>query len=67
LRQLVEVAGYEQVRIEAPGWLTGVHKLELPERGTPAWDYLLSAELDASREVPGAGTHLVAFGRKPTP
>lgn len=65
LRELVKGAGYEEVRIEAPGWLTGVRKLELPERGTKEWEYLLAAELDASREVPGGGTHLVAFGRKP--
>lgn len=65
LADLVERAGFEQVRVEAPGWLTGVHKLDLPSPGTPEWDYLLAAELVASREVPGAGTHLVVFGEKP--
>jgi len=65
LRELLRTAGFEDVRIEAPGWLAGVHKLELPESGSPQWRYLLAAELAASREVPAAGTHLVAFARKP--
>ncbi len=64
-RHLVESAGFEQVRLEAPGWLTTLHKVELPELGTPEWEYLLKAELEASRDVPAAGTHLVIFGKKP--
>jgi len=66
LRCLLSSAGLEQIDIQAPGWLTAVHDVELPPEGSPQWRFLLNAELSASRESPAAGTHLVAFARVPT-
>lgn len=65
-RGLLNSAGLEQVDIQAPGWLTAAHAVELPPEGSSQWRFLLNAELRASRESPAAGTHLVGFARVPT-
>ena len=39
--------------------------IEAPEVGTEAWNMLFEAELQASAESPGAGTHIIAWGRVP--
>lgn len=66
LQALLESGGLEDIEIQAPGWLTAVHETELPPSGSPQWNFLLEAELQASRECPAAGTHLIAFARAPT-
>ena len=65
LRALLKSAGLEDLDIQAPGWLTSVHHLELPSKGSAQWRFLLEAELAASRESPAAGSHLVAMARTP--
>jgi len=56
--------GYEFERdIQAPGWLTAVHDMKLPPQHDPRWHQLLATELEASKESPAAGTHLLAFAR----
>jgi SAM-dependent methyltransferase len=66
LHALLEAAGLEDIDVQAPGWLTAVHRSELPPEGSAQWRFLLNAELQASRESPAAGTHLLAFARVPT-
>jgi ubiquinone/menaquinone biosynthesis C-methylase UbiE len=64
-RNLLEKAGFIDIDIQAPGWLASVHELELPPEDDPQWRFLLDAELEASRESPAAGTHLIGFARAP--
>ena len=63
LRTLLHSAGLVDIEIQAPGWLTAVHEGELPNVGSAEWNFLLEAELGASRECPAAGTHMIAFAK----
>lgn len=66
LQELLDAAGLTSRELHATGWL--VHDespLDLPEPGSDAWEWLLEAELAASEASPGAGTHILAWGRAP--
>jgi len=65
LRTLLRDAGLEDVELHAAGWLIPNGDVEVPEPGTEAWTMLLETELKASAESPGAGTHLIAWGKAP--
>ncbi|MFA5787225.1 MAG: class I SAM-dependent methyltransferase [Actinomycetota bacterium] len=65
LRELLERAGVDDILITASGWLSALHEFDLPEEGTAEWHWLLQAELEASEESPGAGTHLMAWAKRP--
>lgn len=65
LRTLMEGAGFDEVVLAAPGFLTVAHKdLELPKEGTPEYEFLLRMELEASLENPGGGPHIIGIGRR---
>ena len=49
----------------ANGWLSAAHTVDLPEEGTPDWELLVDMELEASRESPGAGPHIIAWATVP--
>lgn len=63
LRALLSEAGLRGVDLFASGWLVPNGEFEFPEEGSASWDMLLEAELRASAESPGAGTHIIAWGR----
>jgi SAM-dependent methyltransferase len=65
LAALLTDSGLVDVELSASGFLISVEGLELPEIGSPEWEWLLEAELAASAESPGAGTHLIAWARVP--
>jgi SAM-dependent methyltransferase len=65
LRTLLRDAGLEELELHASGWLIPNGEVEIPDPDTAAWRMLLEAETRASAEVPGAGTHLIAWGRAP--
>ena len=62
LSQLLTDSGLEAIELHASGWLIYGNDVEIPEPHTDAWRYLFEAELEASRESPGAGTHIIAWG-----
>lgn len=62
-RALLEGAGLEAVELHASGWLVPNGELVLPEPESGAWTALLQVELQASAETPGAGTHIIGWGR----
>src|SRR5438067_1098663 len=62
LRSLLLIAGLADVELHTLGWLT-TGKENIPEAGSDEWRLLFEAELEASRESPGAGTHIIALGR----
>ena len=51
--------------LSASGFLISVEGLSLPEVGSAEWEWLLEAELAASVESPGAGTHIIAWAKVP--
>jgi len=63
LASLLTDAGLVDVELSASGFLISVQDLELPEPGSAEWEWLLEAELAASLESPGAGTHIIAWAR----
>lgn len=63
LRDLLRGAGLRDIECHASGWLIPNGEFTLPEQGTEAWTMLLDADLRASAEMPGAGTHIIAWGR----
>lgn len=63
LRDLLRGAGLQDIECHASGWLIPNGEFVLPEQGTEAWEMLKDADLRASAEVPGAGTHIIAWGR----
>jgi hypothetical protein len=63
IRDLLADAGLLDVELHANGWIVPDDKASVPEVGSDAWNVLLEAELAASRESPGAGTHIIAWGR----
>ena len=65
LRSLFRDAGAEEVELFASGRLIPNDETEVPEEGSEAWNMLFEAELRASAESPGAGTHIIAWGRAP--
>jgi len=64
LRALLVAHGLRDVELHASGWLTPASGVEIAE-GDAAWPFLFEAELAASRESPGAGTHIIAWARVP--
>ena len=66
LRDLLVTAGLTEIELFAHGWLVANDELDIPASGTEDWDLLLDAELRASRESPGAGTHIIAWARVPS-
>ena len=62
-RALLTDAGLVDVELSASGFL--VEGLEIPEIGSAEWEWLLEAELAASVESPGAGTHIIAWAKVP--
>ena len=65
LAALLTDAGLVDVDLSASGFLISVEGLDLPEVGSAEWEWLLEAELAASIESPGAGTHIIAWARVP--
>ena len=67
LAALLTDAGLDDVELSASGFLlpleVPVEGLDLPEVGSAEWEWLLEAELAASVESPGAGTHIIAWAR----
>jgi SAM-dependent methyltransferase len=70
LAALLTDAGFVDVELSASGFLLPLEVpsagLALPESGSAEWEWLLEAELAASVESPGAGTHIIAWARVPT-
>ena len=65
LAALLTDAGLVDVELSASGFLISVEGLDLPEVGSAEWEWLLEAELAASVESPGAGTHIIAWAKVP--
>jgi SAM-dependent methyltransferase len=69
LAELLTDAGLVDVELSASGFLipleVAIEGLDLPEIGSAEWEWLLEAELAASVESPGAGTHIIAWARVP--
>jgi SAM-dependent methyltransferase len=68
LAALLTDAGLVDVELAASGFLLPLEVpegLHLPEVGSDEWHWLLEAELAASVESPGAGTHIIAWARVP--
>ena len=63
LAALLANAGLVDVELSASGFLISVAGIDLPEVGSAKWKWLLEAELAASIESPGAGTHIIAWAR----
>lgn len=69
LSALLSDAGFVDAELSASGFLVPLEVpegLDLPEIGSAEWEWLLEAELAASVESPGAGTHIIAWARVPT-
>jgi len=64
LRQLLSSA-LESVELFASGWLVLDENACVPAEGSDEWRWLLEAELVASQESPGAGTHMIAWATAP--
>jgi hypothetical protein len=65
LAALLTDAGFVDLELSASGFLTSVEGVDLPQTGSAEWEWLLDAELAASIESPGAGTHIIAWARVP--
>lgn len=67
LAELLTDAGLVDIELSASGFLIPLEGegLDLPEAGSAVWEWLLEAELAASVESPGAGTHIIAWARVP--
>jgi hypothetical protein len=65
IRALLVACGLNDVELHADGWLIPNSSVEIPDGDTAVWQFLFEAELRASRESPGAGTHIIAWGRVP--
>ncbi len=65
LRSLLEVGGLREIELHANGWLVPNGGVGIPEGDPAVSQFLLEAELEASRDCPGAGTHIIAWGRVP--
>lgn len=66
LAALLTEAGLVDVELSASGFLIPLvpfEGLELPEAGSDEWNWLREAELAASVESPGAGTHIIAWAK----
>jgi len=53
------------IELSASGFLVPLEGLDLPELGSAEWEWILDAELAASIESPGAGTHIIAWAKVP--
>ena len=62
LLTLRQESGLRDIELSASGWLVPNGECELPEAGSDEWEMLMAAELQASAEAPGAGTHIIAWG-----
>ncbi len=65
LRALLTRAGLRNIELFAENWLISGNETNVPEEGTDGWHMLMEAELRASAESPGAGTHILAWARVP--
>jgi SAM-dependent methyltransferase len=65
LRELLISSGLRDVELFATGWVVPDNTIAIPDRDTDAWRFLFEVELEASQESPGAGTHILAWGRVP--
>jgi hypothetical protein len=65
IRALLLDSGVTDFELHANGWLIPNSGVEIPESDPVVWQFLFEAELRASRESPGAGTHIIAWGRLP--
>jgi hypothetical protein len=66
IRKLLSEAGLSDIELHANQWIVPDDKANIPNVGSEAWAFLFEAEIEASRESPGAGTHIMAWGRVPT-
>ena len=66
LASLLANAGLVDVQLSASGFLLPFGAVDLPEIGSAEWEWLLEAELAASDESPGAGTHIIAWATVPS-
>lgn len=65
LSALLTDAGFVDVELSASGFLVPLEGIDLPEIGSAEWEWLLEAEMAASLESPGAGTHIIAWAKVP--
>jgi hypothetical protein len=65
LEGLLTDAGFVDVELSASGFIIPLEESDVPEVGGAEWEWLLEAELAASLESPGAGTHIIAWARVP--
>lgn len=65
LEAMLADAGLVDVELSASGFLIPLEELDLPEIGSAEWEWLLEADLAASVESPGAGTHIIAWAKVP--
>jgi hypothetical protein len=65
IQELLESCGLTEVELHANGWLVPINGIESLEEHSEIWQFLFEAELRASRESPGAGTHVIAWSRVP--
>ena len=65
IRGLLVSCGLNDLEFYANGWLIPNTGVQISESDSELWEFLFETELKASRESPGAGTHIIAFGRAP--
>ena len=65
LAAMLADAGLIDIELSASGFLVPLGGLDLPKNGSAEWEWLLEAELTASVESPGAGTHIIAWATVP--
>ena len=58
-------AGLRDIELLADGWVIPNDQVKTSDPGSDEWNMLFEAELNASRESPGAGTHILAFTKAP--
>lgn len=63
LEAMLTDAGLTDLELSASGFLIPLDGPDLPEIGSAEWEWLLEAELAASAESPGAGTHIIAWAK----
>jgi SAM-dependent methyltransferase len=62
-RQVLSTSGITDIKLYAAGWLVQHEDLDLPDVDSEMWRFLFEAELVATTESPGCGTHIIAWGR----
>jgi hypothetical protein len=64
-RAFLAAAGLADIEIHANGWLIPDDDAEIGKVGSEEWQFLFDGEVEASKESPAAGEHMIAWGRAP--